>query len=157
MLAYWELRPDDRPNTQNAFEVWAYKAAKAFCHHIKYGNSKDQSMAAVITAGPTAQFNRGIGYEGDLDESGVMRNFSFLRHNQPMQMLHLEAMDALKMIFSLGAEDQRFVISIVEGGDVVGLAADNNISLFEAMARLKKCRQIMNRIADDLADEKKFA
>lgn len=143
-VEFFELSDFERPKTENEFEVWAFQRARTLLARLR-AVSWYETCDELIGAD-------GLTYLRSDIEASDRFTFSI----RPHQLIHMEFLDAIRKIDAMGEEDRRLIYSVLKAGDVVGYSEDNGVSLFDAMDRLVHCRLVMNRIADDEADEKKF-
>lgn len=143
---FFALPDFEKPKTENEFQIWAFREARNFIMRRRSAERYETCDEYTDQFGDTQ-------YKADTVFSQVGL---FYARSKPDQLIHMEFLDAIKKIETLGERDRKLVYSVVDAGDVVGYAKDNDVSLFDAMDALAHCRVVMNRIADDLADEKKF-
>lgn len=148
--AFFALHETERPASELAFETWAFRFA---CRSIGSEIRRHaREVPDIIQTGTEemAEISR-------IDLLMQQRVDHLSTANKPMQLIRCEVMDALKMISFLTEEQQTLIWRVAESGDVIGYAEDHSVSLLEAMSAIKRAREVMNRIAEDLADERKEA
>lgn len=142
------LENTDVAKTDVEFEAWAYKAALTLTSKERYRKRNELSEDSLYTDG----------YADLSDDRNSFLDHLMVEHGRigrPGQLIRCDLMDALTMIKMLPTEFQTLLMDIIRSEDVVGYAEDHGVSLFEAMSRLKHARIIMNRLAEDMADERK--
>lgn len=145
--AYYATSEWSRPKTALEFEAWAYEAAHRARKMFRRQRGSEESDRITYESGN----------EGSKIDMIASRFDSMYHHVKPEQLLRCEALDAIRMIGLLPPAEQDLVWAVVRSEDVVGYAKDHKVSLFDAMASMKRARMLMNRLADDIADERKEA
>ena len=156
LASYYSKNDWDRPDTQQKFEVWAVETCLSLLAEV-YKTYK-REVPSETWGEPNSKADDGSGemLYSRADIAAAKTHYIYA-HNKPMQLIRCDFNDALKMIAMLPKESQKLIWDVFECENVLGYAKDRGVGLGEAMARLKQARAIMNRLADDLADEKKEA
>lgn len=151
LCVFYETPELMRVNSRNEFQVWAYSEALRIIARTQVLNRIEVSDEYQVHGGHAAATRNGNQIQSKSDW------YQFRATVRPHQLVYCEAMDAIRMIALLPEEQQHQVWAVIESEDVVGYAKDRNVSLFDAMDALKHARVVMNRLADDLTDERKEA
>lgn len=164
ILCEWiSLNEDDRPKTLEEYEVWAYLTARIALRGTRYGTGREVFAGNKLTKKTTtlAIANEGLSrdpkkiyslHESPMDADAYF-NAATHRHVRPSQILHLECLDALKLISRLPKEKKDLALSVIDYGSIAEYAKDNRVSLFDAMANLRKAREMMTALRDLVDDD----
>lgn len=146
IVAFYELAEEGRPKNEDEFVIWAYRLGSQYLQQRRYGSHKEMPL-------PTFRYKD----SDDEIEAEFQSSEVGWHHQRPTQFLYLLAMDLLRSVARLPEDMQRTVYRLIDSGDVTEYAKDHGVNLFEAMKELKHSRDVMRRILEDDADEKKSA
>ena len=144
-MDFFALPDFEKPRTEKEFEVWAFYRARTLAGRLRSATKHETCDEFIGRHGETQLKSEAFSQVG-----------IYYARVKPNQIIHMEFLDTIRKIEALGEHDKKLVYSVIAAEDVVGYSKDNNVSLFDSMDALARCRTVMNRIADDVADEKKF-
>lgn len=136
VLEYLALGEAETAEDQESFERFCFNAASRWGKKYRYSRELSIEQYASETM------------QGD-NYIALLLSGSTRGRQRPTQELHMEVMDVLRWIDRLPDQDRKTVVGTIDHGDVVEFSKEKNISLFEAMAELKRARSIMDRLRDD--------
>lgn len=138
LATFFEIHPDERPRNVEDFALWALKNARLFLqrHH----------RAVTKTVSENVESEGRVLLLTDVAKCWI----------RPEQDIRMDFLDMLAMIKLLPREDRDLVESLLRHEGVVGFCEDTGSDVFDCVARLRRARDLMVRLAEDEKDERKF-
>lgn len=154
VAAFYELKEFDRPQSEDAFNIWAFGIADPIRKARRYTNLKINSPGSADQSGRLDHdFRRD---ESIYDARVLSRSGSVMHYEYEPQFHALFCKQILEQIQKLPEDKRRFVMAYIDRGDLLDYARETGADLYVAMDELKKSKAMMTRIAEDMADERKL-
>lgn len=153
LVTYYGLSEWDRPKNEHEFELFAYQGASK-----TKGREEKRAIVEIGTHGKRVSTDHREENDGDVyaDWLAFHHSGSLSHAQKPTQELYLYLLDVMRSLDAAPEEIRRAANRLADSGSIIEFARDNKISLFDAMNEQKRLKTITKRIAEDLADEKKF-
>lgn len=151
---YYATEEFDRPQTEELFEAFCYETIQELAGKVRRLQKSEISPEGYAET-HAADGNHGKALEHPM-EAILGRYGSIGTIEQPRQENYMQCMDVLRSISKTSEGQQETIRRLFDCGSVVEFAKDSGISLFDAMNEQARIREIVKRIVEDDADERKF-
>lgn len=152
MEAFFSLAEVDRPNNEVAYEAFAYSTAKLYLGRARSLANKEMKESSIWEA-----LHQGSSLRDSAEQLiDILHSGSVYHHTRAPQESYMMAADILRALKKTPLECQIAASSLLDYDNLVEFSKDQNISLFDAMREQKRLREIIRRVLEDNADEKKF-